>query len=390
MALDPNFPKLVLDPADDELLTELAYERIELASGGQITDFRPGSAAAAFVEGQTFALSELLYYLNLMPEAIAIEVFRLYGVQRSLGTQATGQLTFLLSAIATNNFVLPIGYRIPYLDTELELTSALFIPQGAQEGTVVARAVDVGTQYNAAAFDVLATNTGLALVESVFNRQPLTGGSDLESLADLVQRCQASVVARNAVITKLDYEIAAQNALGVGSRATAVPNLSSDGSTFRQNSVAVFLLDSSGRPANIASTTAVKDDLKTRVLLGTDVTAFPAVLVPIDVEVFINVASLSETVSQNVIANIQSYLRPKDYVGGKVVLHNEVNYQARIVQGVRSVDSVLLNGKALDVELLQVWYYPYARTVTVNAVEPSGATLTTYESFDDQDFAGTI
>lgn len=390
MSFDLNLPKLILDPTNEGDLVQLAFARIRAASGNTITDFRPGSSVAALVEGQTFALAELLYYLNLMPEAIAIEVFRLYGVKRSLGTKAAGSLTFRLSDPAIDPFTLPVGFTIPYLDSQLEVTASLVIPAGAQEGSVAAVVSDVGSKYNANAFDILATNTGLGRVESVYNRTGFTGGSDLETLEALVSRCQASTVSRNSVITRLDYETLAQGTMGTGSRAVAISNLSSDGLTFRQASVGVFLLDSDGRPASLTTCQIVASELKTRVLMGTGVFCFPAVLIPVSVEVNLNVLALSDTVANNVIDSIQAYLRPNSYSGGQVLLHNELAYQARLIAGVKSVDTVLINGDSVDYQLAQPWHYPTPSYITVNQIDVNGAILTSNAGFDDSDYIGDL
>ena len=388
MTLDLNLPKLVLDPANEGDLTQLAYARIQTASGNTITDFRTGSAAAAFVEGQTFALAELLYYMNLMPEAIAIEVFRLYGVRRSLGTRATGALTFRLTDVAVDAFVLPIGYTIPYLGTQISITQSLSILPGGQDGTVTAIVGEVGTQYNANAFDILATNTGLGRVQSIYNRTQFTGGSDLETLDALVSRCQAATVSRRSVITQLDYEQSAQDTIGFGSRAVAVGNLSSDGATFRQNSVGVFLLDSTGKPASLTTCQLVASDLKTKILIGTGVFCFPALLVPINIEININVLALSDKVAEDVTESIKNYLRPNTYNGGQVVLHNEIAYRARLMPNVRSVDSLLINGLSIDYQLPQPWCYPVPDFITVNQIDSNGLTLTSLSSFNDEDYIG--
>lgn len=390
MILDQTIPKLVLDPANEGDLTTMAYARIQAASNNTITDFRQGSAAAAFVEGQTFALAELLYYLNLMPEAIAIEVFRLYGVQRSLGTKATGSLTFYLTVLAAESFTLPVGFTFPYLDTQLELLESVSIPAGYQEATVLTTVASVGVQYNAKAFDILVTNSGLGRVQSIFNRNQFTGGSDLEPLADLVTRCQNATVSRRSVLTKLDYETAAQSTIGIGGRAVAVGNLSSNGVAFRQNSVGVFLLDATGKPASSATCQIVAADLKTRILIGTDVSCFPAVLVPMTIEANINVSAISEQIATDVIDIIKDYLRPNTYNGGQVILHNEIAYLARTVRHVRSVDSLLINGNSSDYQLSQPWHYPVPSYITVNQIDSSGIVLSTNAGFDDDDYLGDL
>jgi uncharacterized phage protein gp47/JayE len=321
-----------------------------------------------------------------MPEAIAIEVFRLYGVKRSLGTKATGQLTFLLTDEAIDPFVLPAGYTLPYLDSNLVITESLVISPGAQEGTVASQVADIGSRYNAKPFDILVTTTGLGRVQSVFNRQQLTGGSDIESLESLVKRCQASTVSRNAVITATDYELAAQAVLGDGSRAVAAPNLAADGYTYQQYSVVVFLLDSTGKPASTTTCQQVAAELKSKILIGSNVACLPVVLKPIDVIITLNVRELSEGVALEVIEGIRSYLNPVTYDGGDVILHNELVYVSRLVRGVRSVDSVLLNGDAIDYQLEQPWHFPVAGYITVEQVDSKGLTLSTSASFGDDDY----
>jgi Baseplate J-like protein len=376
MTLDLNFPKLVLDPGNEAELIQLAYTRIQTASGNTITDFRPGSAIAALVEGQTFALAELLYYLNLLPEAIAIEVFRLYGITRSLGTPATGALTFLLTDVAVDTFSLPAGYAIPYLDSSLILSTALYIPSGAQEGTVDVTAADVGSIYNAKPFDILATGTGLARVQSIFNRLPLSGGSDLEPLELLIPRCQAATVSRSAVITKLDYELSVQTFLGSGSRATAVPNLSADGISFLQSAVAVFCLDAAGQPTTAVANAAIKADLSRKILIGTSVTCFPAVLQNITTEITISVYSIDEVIARAVISKVMAYLNPVTYGGGLRVRDDEIQYRARQVDKVLTVDSVTLNTiLSTDVVFANGWTYPVPAIVAVTMNDASGRQL---------------
>lgn len=373
-----NFPKLVLDPQNEDELTQLTYARIQAASGNTINDFRPGSAVAALVEGQTFALAELLYYFNMLPEAIAIEVFRLYGIERSLGTQATGQVTFLLETVAADDFVIPIGYQIAHLDTQLTLLQALYIPQGLQEGTVSVQVADVGTKYNAKPFDITITSSGLGRVQSIFNRSDFTGGSDLESLDNLITRCQNATVTRSSVITKLDYEQQAQRTLGVGSRAVALPNLSSDGITFRQASVGVFLLDATGKPASATTCALVKAELASRILIGTDVNCFPAVLVDTNVEVFCNVESLSEALGTSIAQAVVEYMNPVTYNGGMILRHNELEFIARKVPGVTSVDSILMDGQATDRLLPQPYSFFNPVSVTVTMMDNIGTTYSVY------------
>lgn len=373
-----NLPKLILDPQNETELTQLTYNRIRTASGNTITDFRPGSAVAALVEGQTFALAELLYYLNMLPEAIAIEVFRLYGVERSLGTRASGELTFLLTEVTLDTFVLPAGYAIPYLDTQLVLLNTLSIPVGSQEATVSVQVADVGAAYNANAYDLVIKSTGLVKVNSIYNRLPFTGGSNLESLSSLVSRCQTATQSRTSVITKLDYELAAQVIMGEGSRAVLIPNLATDKVTKLNGTMALFLLDSSGTPASLTTCAQVLSALKLRVLVGTDLNCFPAELNNVSIEVFCNVTSLTKTLGQAIIKSIVEYLNPTSFSGGTQLRHNELEYVTRSTQGVTSVDSLLMNGQAIDLLAPNVYAFFNPDSVSVSMLDQDGVSLTVY------------
>lgn len=373
MALDPNFPKLVLDPGKESELVQLAYNRIKVASGNTITDFRAGSAVAALVEGQTFALAELLYYLNLMPEAIAIEVFRLYGITRSLGTFASGALTFSLAEPAVDVFSLPAGYPVPYLSGNLILQNALTIQVGSQEGTAPVVSDTVGKVYNANAFDVLATNNGLARVQSIYNRLPLTGGSDLEPLEALVKRCQASTVSRSSVITKTDYELAAQSFLGIGSRALAVANLAPDLISYLQASVVLFTLDAAGQPTSPTTNGLLKENLSTKILMGTSVTCLPAVLQPLTVEVNANVRGVDTALGSKIASAVVNYLNPAKWVGvNRLVRNDEIAFFVRSLDKVLSVDNVKIEGLDADYTLANLWTLPFASVVYVNMTDLMG------------------
>lgn len=373
-----NIPKLVLDPQNEAELTQLAYNRIQTASGNTITDFRPGSAIAALVEGQTFALAELLYYLNLMPEAIAIEVFKLYGIQRSLGTPASGELTFTLQSATQDLFILPSGYQIAYLDTQFTLQNTLVIGVGNTEATVPVVCSDVGSRYNANAYNILLTSVGLGKVKSVFNRKALTGGSDIETIDNLVARCQASTVSRSSIITRLDYELAAQAQMGVGSRAVVLPNLGADGSTFRLSSIGLFLLDSTGKPASATTCANIRTALIDRIIIGTDLNCFPAELNNISVEVFCNVRSISDALGKSIIDTILAYMNPVTFNGGQQLRHNELEYVARKVEGVTSVDSVLMNGDAIDLLAPRRYSFFNPDSISVSMMDNNGISYTVY------------
>ena len=76
---DFNIPSIILDPRNEDEVILSAYDRVRSASNGIINDFSLSSPIAALIEGQAFVQMELLWYLNQLPTALALEVFRLLG-----------------------------------------------------------------------------------------------------------------------------------------------------------------------------------------------------------------------------------------------------------------------------------------------------------------------
>lgn len=373
--LDPNLPKLVLEGDTLETLTAISYDTIREASNNTLTDFRAGSPIAALVEGQVFALSELLYYANLLPEATALELFRLYGVTRSMGTRASGVLTFQLNSISNVAFSLPVGYGLPFKDSTLVLTETLLIPPGAIRATAAVRAELPGSVYNAEAYGVSITLTGLANLQGAYNETAISGGTDIESISDCIARMQRAINTRMVLINQNDYELAAQELLGAGSRAICIPKLGSDKTSLAFGNISVFLLNTDGTPANPATTRNIQLALQERSVIGTSVFTWPMELYPVSVELFLQVANVDESLSLEVFNRVLRYLQPTTYAGGYKVRYNELAYVARSVEGVEAVESVLLNNDAIDIVLPNSYTLPHITSVTVSQVSAAGQVI---------------
>lgn len=376
-SIDPNIPKLLLEGDSLETLVSISYDKIRAASNNTITDFREGSPVAALVEGQVFALSELLYYVNLLPEATALELFRLYGAQRSMGTKAKGRLTFQLAAISNQAFSLPVGYSFGYKGANLLLTEALLIPPGSDRGQAAVEVDTVGAAYNAGSYGVLETSFGLFNLQAAYNEEPLVGGSDIEPISQSIARMQTQLNTRQTLINQSDYELAAQDFLGVGSRAVCVPRLGADKATLAYGNVALFLLNGNGLPANTLQRSQLSLALAERAVIGTRVSCFPMELYDLSVEVFVQVATIDERVAQEIYDRLSSYLDPNSYDGGYKIRYNELAYAARNVPGCLSVESVLVNGNAIDHLLPNSYTLPNLTLVIVNQVSKDGRALET-------------
>src|SRR4028118_651532 len=202
-----NLPRVVLDPRSDEVLFDQAKNRTMAVSEGKLTDFNKASALSILITTQVFCTAELYWYLNKLPVAVAIELLRLFGVTRSLGTKARGSISVLLSQSLTSDFNLPAGYQIAYRDGIVFSTLApLTIPPRSYEGTVEVEANIAGVLGNVPALGLVQTDTGLNYVQMLYNKEAIQGGTDIEPLEATILRGQESIRRRDTLVTIGDYE----------------------------------------------------------------------------------------------------------------------------------------------------------------------------------------
>lgn len=367
-----DIPKLILDPQNEETLVQIAFDRIREASDGTLTDFRPGSPLAAMVEGQVFCIAELLYYLNLLPEALALETFRLLGVTRNDGTKARGYIRVLLQAPLGNLFTLPSGYQIPFGDSFFITLDQLVIPAGSLEADVPVEAKDIGSLYNVPALG-LVVSPGLNFVQTIYNPEPFSGGTDLEPLVSTITRAQSVLRSRQVLISTSDYESAATEILG-GGRAICVPLLAADKLTEQPGQCHVFLCDSLGQVISQSVAQQVKAELSPRVFAASQVWVSSVALLPLTIEVTCLVSEVSEAIANDIAKAIESYTSPLTYPWGDKLKYTEVLYYTRTVPGVLEVDSVRIEGDARDFLLPNRYTCPVADTIIINLIQTNGVT----------------
>ncbi|MBW4558466.1 MAG: baseplate J/gp47 family protein [Trichormus sp. ATA11-4-KO1] len=371
-----EIPKLILDNQNEDELVQLAYNRIREASNGQLNDFRPGSPVAALVEGQMFGIAELLFYLNMLPEALALESFRLLGVTRSDGTKASGYLRFLLQTPLASEFVVNPGYAVPYKDSFFILAEQLVIPPGATEADVLVTAARTGSDLNVPEFALTLTNPGINFLQGIYNPQALTGGSDLEDITNTISRAQQQLRSREVLVSATDYELAAQDELGDGSKAVCIPFLNSDKTVEVPGQVHLFLCDSTGTPASTGTCQVIQAALQLRSFAASKVWVSPCLLDSLAIEITCGVDEVSETLATQIAQAVYDYLSPLTYPWGTKVKINEISYNARLVPGVTEVDSVTINGEPLDHLLANNWTSPFTDSLMINLMQPDGVSQT--------------
>ena len=197
---------LQLDPRNTPALVRDTQTKIFLESGGQLNDFSAASPLSAIVEGQAYAQSELLYYLNSLPEAFTLQWFRQLGIQRSIGAKAVVEVTFTKvegfgrTVIIPKGTVLSTVSNLNYiLDEEVRINNDELIATG--------RAVSErwGTVYNVAPGAIQKINLNILGLNTQTNERQAQGGKDLESIENLKTRA-FTLLRRRGLISANDYE----------------------------------------------------------------------------------------------------------------------------------------------------------------------------------------
>lgn len=388
MAIDGiDLPSILLDPQnEDEVITQ-AYERIRSASGNTITDFNPSSPIAALIEGQTYVYMELLWFLNQLPEALALEVLRLSGVTRSPGTKAKGRAVFLLRSSQASDFEVSAGYFIPYKEAGFETTVTLVIPAGSIEASVPIEAIREGSDMNVDRYSLATTTTGLSYLQSIYNTDPITGGTDLEPLPETLRRAQIALRTREVLVTTEDYETKAQELLGFGSTATAYPLLSSDKETEKAGNLHVFLADTQGKPPSLENCQSIQKQLKDLSFAGSSIWVSPVVLQQITIDAVVSVDQLSQDTADAVFGAVKDYLSPSQFTLGTSVRLKELEYLIRSTEGIREVVSVLIDSQAVNLPMPNQYTTPDLEVLSLTMTDATGLTFTYYLG-DFQDYRG--
>lgn len=197
---------LQLDPRNTPALVRDMQTKVFLESGGQLNDFSPASPLSALVEGQAYAQSELLYYLNSLPEAYTLQWLRQLGIQRSIGAKAIVEVTFTKVANFNRTVIIPAGTTLLTSNRlRFILKDEVRIGDSITTSTGLATAEKWGTEYNVPAQSIEKINVNILGLDSVTNAVSAQGGKNLESIENMKSKA-FSLIRRRGLITAEDYE----------------------------------------------------------------------------------------------------------------------------------------------------------------------------------------
>jgi hypothetical protein len=345
---------IIIDDRDEETIVEEARLRVYNQSGGLLNDFSENSIVSALIQGQSFAASELLYKTNKSILSFVIDFLKVTGVERRLGNKAVVDLTFTLTTALNTTFTLPIGYEV--IDDSNQYvfvtTNTLQIPPGLTQGTVSAEAEEVGTKYNLAAYSLNKLTQPITYLNSVINSFAPDGGTDEETIDQTIDRALVELRTKN-LVSKDDYENAAESILGQGSVAIAVGLLAANKVDEKLGAVHLFLLGTNKSPANITQINLVKNTLLPRIQLGTSLYVSPMEMLDVNCEVVARLISDEEPdiVADKLWEAYQNYLDPSTYPIDKDIIINEIEFALRITGLIEDIQYINLNDNSLNIAL---------------------------------------
>ncbi|MBD2452241.1 baseplate J/gp47 family protein [Nostoc sp. FACHB-152] len=366
---------ILIDPRNEETLVAEAQVVVSNASNGQLNDFSENSPVAALIQGQAFAGAELLYYINQLPLALVVDFLKVTGVQRSLGTKAKATLTFNISSPQSVDFTIPQGFEVVDDSGNYSFfTDALLtIPTGLVSGSVTATAEETGSNYNLPAYTLTGITQPLTFLAGVTNIEPANGGTDEENQTQTIERALSRLRLRN-LVSASDYEDAAEEILGDKSRCKAIGLLSSGRDKEELGAVHLFLLNTNQQPANSAQLLQVRQSLYQSIQLGSSLYCSPMEIQNVSGELVARLATGAdpETVVNDLWEAFQGYLNPSTYPLDQDVILNEVEYVLRSTEGIRDIQSLILNGQASNIALPNKWTLPAAYSFYIRLATDNG------------------
>ena len=320
---------LQLDPRNTSALVRDMQTKIFLESDGQLNDFSSASPLSALVEGQAFAQGELLYYLNSLPEAYTLQWLRQLGIQRSIGSRAVVEVTFLRQRGFNRSVVIPANTIISTSNNlNFILQNEVRIGDANSSANGVAQSERWGSVYNVSSEAIEKINRNILGLEGVTNLRPAQGGKDLESIDSLKAKA-FTLLRRRGLISAEDYE----NEISVLAPEASIVKVLSYEDRFNLSeetltgNVVVCVGDENGEELDSLVRTNIIKSLKPRMPLGNSISPISPKVTPVETTVSIeyNDEEFSgglDLYSSQINNIITSSINPQS-----IALGEKINYQ---------------------------------------------------------------
>lgn len=331
-------PDLQLDPRNTQALLSSIQTKIFLESGGALNDFSSASPLAALTEGQAYAQSELLYYLNALPEAFVIQWLKLMGIQRIIGSHSYADLVFFRQQGYQRTVMIPAGTDF-FSGSGLKFTLVDAVELTSDEPvTGLVRSDKWGTVYNVPANSITRVSTPVPGLGSFYNPADATGGEAQESVGEMKSRA-LTTLSRRVLSTKLDYQQEIQ---------TLFPELT-DVSVFTYDDLSPFF-DGLSRNILYISTTGGSEFVRSQMLqalalkspLGTEISTLDPIYNYLKVDATFEYSTATvgniDSVTNQIYQSLVSVFREKAM--GETLTYLEVFNAANVFQDSLALDII--------------------------------------------------
>lgn len=269
---------LQLDSRNINDVVRAIQSRIFIESGGKLTDFTPASPLAAISEGHGFAQAELLYYLNSLPEAVTVQWLRNLGIQRRIGSRAFAEITFYKIPGYTRPVTIPSGTKLyangGQVYTLLEQVTIL-----NDSSTATAQSERWGSVYNVDVGSITKIEKNYLGLESLTNLQPVTGGTDLETIQEMKYRA-FQLFGRRNLTSRSDIESEVRSV----APESALVKVMSYEERFGDNSRGLFIVagGEDGKALSATSQSLILSSIRNRVPLDVKIYLASPSIIPVE------------------------------------------------------------------------------------------------------------
>lgn len=167
------------------------------------------------LEGNYVELEKLLsvFFLEDMNEEDLIRKCAEYAIYRKMGTYAEGVATFT----GLENTLIPIDTLLSTnTGSTFVTTEEKAIPPGVTTIDIPIKATDVGDMYNIDPNSINTLSVGINNIISVTNKEKLTGGTDIETIKELLNRLLLRLRTPGTSGNKEHYKLWAMEVDGIG------------------------------------------------------------------------------------------------------------------------------------------------------------------------------
>lgn len=342
---------LQLDSRNTEDLVRAIQSRIFLESQGKLNDFTPASPLSAIAEGQAFAQSELLFYLNNLPEAFTLQWLRQLGIQRRIGAKARANITFVKLPGVQSTIVIPPNTRL-VSNSGLVFTtlSEAKIPTNEFSTVVTCESERWGSVYNVSPNEISRSERNFVGVESITNVEPTVGGKDLESIEEMKQRA-FEVLSRRNLTTAIDFENEVKF-LAPESSIVKVLTYEEKNSLSSEFSGNIFICvgDRNGRSLQESTISSIVNSMRSRVVLGTNISIIPPDIIPLDISLSVlydptEIIAGSDFYASEILTSLTTFFDAKSLDLGSTLSYEEVARQLYTFEFIKSIS-------LLDIKLM--------------------------------------